>query len=97
MVSREIGMAYSGLSLRELALIGQSRMDIARARATLRSYLFNLRYGAGTVRILLVNHLRTALDLGMPEQAERLFEALCLFLQDYPEARGQNPSVLAAA
>lgn len=62
----------------------------SEARQQLREYLLSLDHGIDTVRILLVEHLRTALDLGMRRQAALISEALRLFLAIYPLHPRQN-------
>lgn len=75
----------AGLAENEIAEIEWlPRPAASEVRRLLREYLLNLDHGVDSVRILLVEHLRAALDLGMRRQAAQVSEALRLFLAIYP-------------
>lgn len=75
----------AGLAEKEISEIEWlPRPASLEARRLLREYLFSLDHGVNIVRIMLVENLRAALDLGMRRQAALVSEALRLFLAIYP-------------
>ncbi len=85
MIRRHECLRIAGLAEHEIGDIEWlPRPAPAEARRLLREYLLNLDHGADKVRILLVAHLRAALDLGMRRQAALVSEALRLYLAIYP-------------
>lgn len=59
----------------------------AKHNSLLSAYLLNLDKGPGAVREMIVDDIRTWLDLGAQEQAADLLLVLRRLLSDYPEAR----------
>lgn len=78
-------LRMAGLADSEIAEIEWlPRPDQSQARRLLREYLLNPDRGIDSARILLVAHLRAALDLGMRQQSALVSEALRIYLAIYP-------------
>ncbi|MFY9628764.1 MAG: polysaccharide deacetylase [Methylocystis sp.] len=87
MISLEECRNYAGLFLKEMVLGAKPNEKHHRLLA---GYLFNMRFGAATVRELIVADIRVAMDLGAVQRAADLLLVLRMLLEEYPEARREN-------
>jgi hypothetical protein len=81
---------FAGLVLDEL-ILGTGPTEAHRAK--LSAYELNMKWGAETVRELIIGDIRVARDLGAARLAADLLVVLRMFLHEHPEARRTSESL----
>lgn len=94
MISLEDCVALSGLSEDEILAIAEHEHIPEIAAAALASYLLNQAHGCQTIRRMIVDDIRSALDRNDQKHAQELFMALRHFCDCYP---GAGPAGTAIA
>jgi hypothetical protein len=87
MISVQDCIDLCGLNEDEVAAIGEHEHIPEVAAAALASYLLHQPRGAETIRTMIIDDIRTALDQGRVAHAAELFMALRHFLEQHPNAR----------
>jgi hypothetical protein len=87
MISMEDCIALCGLDEDEVLAISEHEHIPEIAAAAVASYLLEQPHGGDTIRTMIIDDIRAALDAGRIEHAAQLFMALRHFLQEHPEAR----------
>jgi hypothetical protein len=87
MISVQDCIDFCGLNEDEVAAIGEHEHIPEVAAAALASYLLHQPHGAETIRTMIIDDIRTALDQGRVGHAAELFMALRHFLEQHPNAR----------
>jgi hypothetical protein len=87
MISLEDCIALCGLDEDEVAAISEHEHIPEAAATALASYLMTQPHGGRTIRTMIIDDIRKALDDGRVKHAAELFAALQHFLQQYPAAR----------
>lgn len=82
---------FAGLVLDEL-ILGAGPTEAHRSK--LSAYELNLKWGAQTVRELIIADIRVARDLGAARLAADLLVVLRMFLHEHPEARRSSESAV---
>lgn len=86
MISKDDMIGMCGLDPDEVEAIAEHEHIPEVAAAALADYLLHMSKGADTIRDMLVEDLRGALDDDDHVHARRLFMALRHFLNEHPEA-----------
>jgi len=79
-------VALSGLTEEEVLAIAEHEHIPEIAAAALASYLLSQAHGPETIRRMIVDDIRSALDRGDQKHAQELFMALRHFCDCYPQA-----------
>jgi hypothetical protein len=90
MISVEDCIALCGLSREEVAAIGEHERVPETAAAALANELLTREGGEATIRDMIVDDIRQALDDNRRDHAARLFAALRHYLSTHPAARDSS-------
>ena len=91
-VSLEDCIALCGLDEEEVAAISEHEHIPEIAAAALASYLLHQPHGIETIRTMIIDDIRTALDAGRNQHAAELVMALRHFLEQHPDAHPRSAS-----
>jgi hypothetical protein len=86
MISLQDCVGLCGLDEDEVAAISEHEHIPEIAAAALASYLLHQPHGGETIRTMILDDIRKALDQGRVRHAAELFMALRHFLDQHPEA-----------
>jgi hypothetical protein len=92
MISVQDCIAICGLDPREVSAISEHEHIPEIAAAALASHLLNRPHGGVTIRQMIIDDIRKALDGGRIKHASELFLALQHFLEYHPDALEGLPS-----
>jgi len=86
-ISLEDCIGLCGLDGEQVAAISEHEHIPEMAAAALASYLLKQPHGSETIRTMIIDDIRKALDDGRIRHAAELFMALRHFLEQNPDAR----------
>ena len=92
MITLEDCIAFCGLTEQEVLAIAEHEHIPEVAAAALAEYLLNRPKGAGRIRDMICDDIRTALDRGNNKHAAELVSALRHYLETHPDARCSEPT-----